>query len=228
MAGWLVAVEGPSASGKSRAVREAARSLGVPALPEAYDRVRPRLSLSWTSDAQLLRLERRLLHEEAARFREGRRLARDGTTVIADTGFLGPITYSAGLVRRGLAPSTVLAELVTTARTWAREGRWGLPDAVLYLRTPERVRQRRAARDPWGHPASLQGRHQAVAAEELRLYRTVVAPAMGPRFRFVSGNGLPGEVVGRLARTVERTRTPARRPSLDRILRAIGSEATVP
>jgi hypothetical protein len=228
MSGWLVAVEGPSGAGKSRTVREAVHLFGVLALPEAYDRIRPRPSLTWKTSADLLRLERRLLREDATRFRVGRHLANDGATVLADTGFLGPLTYTAGLVRLGLAPPSVLADLARTARTWSVEGRWGLPDAVLYLRTPRTVRQRRAARDPRGHPSSLQTRHQAVAAEELRLYRTVLAPAMGPGLRFVSGEGSPEEVARRLVLALERTRIRARRPSLERLLQGIERRGTVP
>ena len=222
MTGWLVAVEGPSGAGKSRAVRGTARRLGAYAIPEAFDRLRPRPRLTWTTEAGLLRLERRLLREDARRYREGRRLAESGATVLADTGFLGPLTYTEGLVRRGLASRLVLRELVRTARSWSDEERWGLPDAVLYLRTPLHERRRRAAHDPRGHPSPLQARHQLIAEEERRFYRTVVAPQLGGRFRFVSGAGSPEEVDRRLGQALARSRTPARRPSLERILTAIG------
>jgi len=228
MSGWLVAVEGPSASGKSRTVREMSRRLGATEIHEAYDRVRPRLSLSWTTVPQLLRLEQRLLREDARRYREGRRLAATGATVLTDTGFLGPLTYTAGLVRLGLAPRLVLNQLLGTAREWCEEGRWGLPDAILYLRTPLAERRRRAEGDPRRHPAPLRARHQAVAAYEQRFYRTVVRPELGERFRSVSGTGTPNEVVARLVDAMTRFRARTRRPSSGRILDAIEHDRGVP
>lgn len=221
MTGWLVAVEGPSGAGKSRTVREAARRLVGVALPEAYDRIRPRPSLTWTTDTQLLRLEERLLREDACRYQEGRRLADTGAIVLADTGFLGPLTYTAGLVRHGLASPPTLGKLVRTGRAWHDEGRWSLPDAVLYVRTPASERRRRAGGDPRGHPPRLQARHQLIAEDEQRFYRTVVAPQFGARFRFVSGSGPPEVVVRHLVHALARSRAPARRPSLGRVLRAI-------
>ncbi len=228
MSGWLVAVEGPSAAGKSRTVRAAARRLGVTALPEAYDRLRPRPPLSWATNAQLLRLEQGLLREDARRFREGRRLADAGATVLADTGFLGPLTYTAGLVRQGLAPPSVLHRLVRTARTWGAAGRWGLPDAIRFLRTPGAERRRRAASDPRGHPSLLQARHQSIARDEQRFYRTVVARELGPQFRYLSGTGSPDGVVDRLVRALPRSHGPTRKMSWKRILDAIDAEQGVP
>ncbi|MCI4373162.1 MAG: ATP-binding protein [Thermoplasmata archaeon] len=222
MPGWLVAVEGPSGAGKTSAVHALARRTGRPMLAEAVDRIRPVPRLTWSSDAELLRLESRLLAEDAARYREGRRLARSGATVLADTGFLGPLTYTAGLIREHLAPPELLGALLRTAAEWAREGRWGLPDAVLYVRTSDATRHRRATADPAGHPPSLQLRHQRVAAVEFELYRTVVRPTLGPRLRFVSGEGTVEEVVPRLDRALSRTRSVAgRRPSSGTLLGAL-------
>ncbi|MCI4365830.1 MAG: hypothetical protein L3K10_07235 [Thermoplasmata archaeon] len=228
MAGWVVAVEGASASGKSRTVALARRTFGATALREAVDRLSPPPSFTWTSHVQLLRLERRLLAEDARRYREALRARANGDTVLADTGFLGPLTYTLGLVRSGTVPESVLSGLLTTARAWARAGRWGLPDAILYLRTPLAERQRRAEGDPRGHPTLLQRRHQSIAAEELRFYRRVVAPAFGPRFRFVSGLGAPEEVVARVARAVEATRAPSPRPTVAPLLRALDHPKGVP
>jgi len=228
MSGWLVAVEGPSAAGKSRAVATAGRSLGLPTLAEAYDRLRPRPSLDGRTDAQWLRLERRLLNEDARRYEEGRRLAEAGATVLADTGFLGPLTYSVGLVRLGLASGSLVTDLVRFGRELRDEGRWGLPDSVVYLRTTAAERRRRAALDPVSHPLALQARHQAVAAEELRLYRTVVVPEFGARFRFVLGIGGSEGIAARIVSALPQSRGDVRRPSLERILRAIEREGTVP
>src|SRR5271170_219136 len=189
MRGWLVAVEGPSASGKSRAVAAAAGMLGISSIPEAYDRLRPRPPLTYSTDAGWLRLERRLLREDARRYREGRRQVESGATVFADTGFLGSLTYTVGLVHLGFASRSVLSEIVRDARTLRDEERWGLPDAVLFLRTPPAERRRRAALDPIDHPPELQARHQTIAEDEGRLYRKVIAPEFGPRFRWVLGIG---------------------------------------
>jgi thymidylate kinase len=221
MSGRLVALEGPSGAGKSRAVGEVANRGDVTGLPEAYDRIRPRPALSWSSDEELLRLELRLLREDARRYREARALVRRGKIVLADTGFLGPLTYTAGLVRRGLAGPRVLRALVETAGRWADAGRWGLPDAILYLRTSPSDRRRRALADARGHPPSEQARHQQIAAEESRFYRTVVRPLYGPRFRVVSGEGPPDLVAARVGRALARTRPRARLPSPKRVLRGL-------
>jgi hypothetical protein len=225
--GWLVAVEGPSAAGKSRAVATAARSLGLPSIPEAFDRLKPRPSLGWTGDAQGLRLERRLFAEDVRRFQEGRRQADAGATVLADTGFLGPLTYTFGLVRVGLAAPSVLTRLLRLARTFRPGEVWGLPDAILYIQTPDSERRRRAALDPIGHPSDLQARHQSVAREEQRFYRRHVAPEFGPRFRSVVGYGGVEGVAARIEGALPRTRAPHRRPSLDRILDAMERETGV-
>jgi thymidylate kinase len=225
MAGRLVVVEGPSASGKTRAVAEAAPLLRGTRLPEAYDRLRPRPRLTWSSPAELRRLERRLLAEEARRYEEARRATRVGATVLADTGFLGPLTYTRVLVRWGLAPPALLSELVERARALAELGRWGLPDLLVYLRTAPGERSRRARADARGHPARLRDRHERVGQEEAAFYRTVVAPELGPRFRYISGNGPPDEVATRLARAARERKAPGPRPSLDHLLREVEKEA---
>ena len=122
-----------------------------------------------------------------------------------------------------------MAGLLATARALANRGRWGLPDAILYLDTPAGERALRARRDPVGHPADLRARHVRVAEEERRLYRTVLAPAFGHRFRVVSGRGLPSAVARRLAtaaRSVASARIPP--PDLGPILDALDLAGSVP
>ncbi len=203
--------------------------LAAAPLAEAYERLRPRPSLTWRTPGELLRQERRLLYEEARRYREARELTEAGVLVLADTGFLGPLTYTRALVAQGAAPHSLLVRLVDDARHLAAQERWGLPDAYVYLRTPLAERRRRAAHDPHRHPASLQPRHQAVGRVELELYRSAVAPSFGARFRFVSGRGPPSLVVGRVRRAVGGllARRPAR-PPLDPILDRLASEGGVP
>lgn len=227
MRAQVVAVEGPSAAGKTWAVRDVAPGLGAAPLAEAYDRLRPRPPLAWRTPAELLRTERRLLREEARRYREARELAEVGGLVMADTGFLGPLTYVSAVASAGQVPPSLAVRLVEEARGLARAGRWGLPDALVYLRTPPAVRRRRAARDPRGHPASLQRRHQEVGELELRFYRSTLARSFGPRLRFVSGDGPPALVAGRVRRAVGRllavrSRPPPVGPILDALEAAAG------
>lgn len=197
--GPIVAIEGPSAAGKSEAARRVALRSGAHRLDEAVERIRPVPSLRFASPGELLTLERILLAEESRRYRSALRTALAGGTVIADTGFLGPLTYTLGLVVLGLAPKSVLDQLLRDAASLGRRGGWGLPDAIVYLDTPAAERLRRAARDPRGHPRSLRARHEAVGRVERTLYRTVLAPELGLRFHLVAGRGEPDAVANRLA-----------------------------
>ncbi len=220
----MIAVEGPSGAGKSEAVRRAAATLGAVALPEAVERLRPRPSIDFRSLTELRRLERRLLDEEGRRFRDARRLAGQGRVVLADTGFLGPISYTAGLVELGLAPRPLLDELIARAAESAVGGAWGLPDVVVVLRTPARLRQRRAASDPLGHPAALRARHERVGRREARRLRAALAPVLGREFRSISGTGRPEDVAARLVRLA--ARSTARPPSRTEALRVLARLAT--
>jgi thymidylate kinase len=198
--GSIVAIEGPSAAGKSEVVRAVAAHPGTWPLAEAFDRMEPPPSLDFGSPSELLDLELALLTEESRRYQLAAREASRGTRVIADTGFLGPITYTAGLVRLDLAPSAVLVALLSEARRLVRRGAWGLPDAVLYLEVPAAERQRRAKADPTGHPAGLYARHAAIGELERETYRRDLAPLLGERLRFVRAVGSFEEVAGRLER----------------------------
>jgi hypothetical protein len=220
----VIAVEGPSGAGKSEAVRRAAATLGAVVLPEAVERIRPSPSIDFRSTGELRRLERALLEEEGRRFRDARRRAGAGQRVIADTGFLGPISYTAGLVREGVAPRTLLDDLVARAARAALRDAWGLPDVVVALRTPAHLRRQRAAGDPVGHPAALRDRHERVGRFEARLLAAAVAPVLGPRFRTISGSGRPSVVAARLARVAARSTAPPRSPA--DALRALGAVAT--
>jgi len=168
--GRLVAVEGGSASGKTTLVAQAARTHDWRALPEAFDRLDPAPSLEFASAHELARLEATLLAEEARRYREARRLCASGVTVLADTGFLGPLTYTFGLVKLGLAPVSVATSLTTRARSMVRAGRLGIPDLTVYLRTTSRERVDRARASTSRHPPGLFARHEAVGRFERRLF----------------------------------------------------------
>ena len=220
----MIAVEGPSGAGKSEAVRRAAAAIGAAVLPEAVERLRPRPSLDFRTTPELRRLERRLLDEDGRRFRDARRLADRGRVVLADTGFLGPISYTAGLVDLGLAPRPLLDELIARAAEAAVAETWGLPDVVVVLRTPAPLRRRRAAGDPVGHPAALRERHERVGRREARRMASVLTPVLGREFRSISGTGRPEIVAARLARIA--ARSTARSRSRTDALRVLARLAT--
>src|SRR5579863_7292459 len=94
----IVALEGTSGVGKSRVARALALpGSGTVLLPEAYDRLDPAPSLAVPDRRALWGVEARLLRAEVGRYREALRWRGQGRVVIADTGFLGPLTYSVGM-----------------------------------------------------------------------------------------------------------------------------------
>jgi AAA domain-containing protein len=214
----VIAVEGASGAGKSTIVARTAAEFDWVPLAEAYDRIHPTPDLRFSSQRELLELEGTLLEEEARRFRAARALQARGRTVIADTGFLGPLTYTWGLARLGLASSAVLEPLVTRARRWAERGRWGLPDGTAYLVLPAAVRRGRASRDPVRHPPDLQERHEAVGREERRFYRALLPGVLPGRVREVRSGAPLDEVVRNLQRAVQPVR-PLRGSS--RVVRSV-------
>ncbi|MGC2360584.1 MAG: AAA family ATPase [Thermoplasmata archaeon] len=207
--GTLVAVEGASAAGKTTAVAAAAKATGWTVVSEAYRRLRPVPSLEFRSPTDLLRLERKLLDEDARRYSEARRRTESGATVLADTGFFGPLTYSWGLVAAGAASPPVLRSLVDRARTLADRGKWGLADLYIYLDAPPAVRAARARSDPLGHPPLLAARHEKVGVTERRFYLERFAPLLGRRFRRLSGADRAARVAERVVDTVGEAPGPA-------------------
>jgi len=201
--GRLVAVEGASASGKTTLVRTAARRLGWRALPEAFDRLDPAPSLEFASARELLRLEGTLLAEEARRYREARALCRRGHTVFADTGFLGPLTYTHGLVDLGRAPAAVGRAIERGTRSLLRKGALGIPDLTVYLETTVDERTDRARRGARQHPAGLHTRHEAVGRVERRFFEEVFPSALPDRFRTLRGRSAPARLARELAKLVE-------------------------
>lgn len=196
----IIALEGPSGAGKSRAARELADRLpGALLLPEAFQRLSPRPSLAVPTRATLLAVERRLFREELRRWREAQEARARGRPVVADTGFLGPLTYALGLAE--LDPSrNVVAALRAAAGRAVRNRALGLPDLTVYLSSAEATRARRVASDPAGHPALLHPRHTAVGRREARLWLQRWGPRLGPRFRRVASGGPTGAYVGRIER----------------------------
>ena len=203
--GRLVAVEGGSASGKTSLVRAAAHTFGWRPLPEAFDRLDPAPSLGFASGRELLQLEVTLLAEETRRFQEAQRLCAAGATVLADTGFLGPVTYTLGLAELGLAPATVAAELLTRARFWVGTGRLGLPDLTVYLRTTARERTARSRAGARSHPPELFRRHEAVGRLERRVFEREMPEVCPVGVRLLRADRPTAALVRRLGAVVGAT-----------------------
>ncbi len=206
--GRLIALEGGSAAGKTTLVRTAARSLGWRALSEAFDRLDPAPSLEFDSAQALLRLEATLLAEEGRRYREARRRCDRGETVLADTGFLGPLTYTVGLVERGWAPVSVGRALRRSVRAMIERGTLGIPDLTVYLSTTAAERRRRSRAGARRHPPALFPRHEAVGALERRYFETVFPEAVPGRFRVLRAQTGPASLVHSLRELVERDCPP--------------------
>jgi len=210
--GRLIALEGRSASGKTTLVQAAARSLGWVPLAEAFDRLDPAPSLEFRSVAELLRIEGTLLAEESRRYHEARELCSRGRTVLADTGFLGPVTYTFGLVDLGVVPASVRSPIERSARSLVRRGHLGIPDLTVYLDTTVRERGRRAQADPVHHPSALVRRHEAVGAFEQRYFANAFPVSMPGRFESLRARSVPRSLVKELRGLVEeRAPLPASR-----------------
>jgi len=213
----VVAVEGASGAGKSTVVARAAARFGWVPLAEAYDRLDPRPRLDVRSDAALARLERTLLEEEARRFAVARAIRARGSTVIADTGFLGPLTYSAGLVALGTLPPARLANLLRRADGLRGQGRWGMADLVVVLRTSPQVRAARRKRDPTRHPPALAARHESVGRLEEAFYRDRLGAERPGYVRSIGATGPISRVVAAVGRAVGTARRPSEAPAAARV-----------
>lgn len=183
----IVAVEGPSGAGKSTATLGAAATGGI-ALPEAYVRLDRRRPLQYRASADLLRIERWLLREDGRRWQQARRAARRGRVVYLDTGVLGTLTYTWGLVRLGRASPPVLASVLRSVARATNSGGIGLPDRTVYIDTPPLLRRRRARRSPEGHPVGLDGLHARVGRLERTLWLDRWGPLLGERFDRIDGS----------------------------------------
>lgn len=208
----IVAVTGPSGAGKSTVVDALARRFGWEPLDEAYYRLRPRPSLRFGSTASLRALETRLLREEARRYRAALALARRGRTVVADTGFLDPVSYTAGLVALDLASPEALRAVARSARRLAEHGALGLPDVLVRLAGTPELRRRRVETDPRGHPRAFRARHEAVGTVETETIVPALARRFPGRVRVVVAAATAPVVARRVRAVVARSR-PLRDPS---------------
>jgi thymidylate kinase len=219
----VVALVGPSGSGKSTLTAAVARRLGWAPIDEAYYRLRPRPSLRIVPEEALLALERRLLDEESRRFREAQTLARGGTTVVADTGFLDPVSYTAGLYVLGRASAATLRAVVLHAHTLSAKSLLGLPDLTVRLSAPAATRRARAAGDPARHPRAYRERHESVGRIETSLLVPWLRGAVPGRMRVVRA-GAPVEAVAERVRTAVSRAVPLRDPcrAASRALETLG------
>lgn len=184
---------------------------GWASLDEAFYRLRPPPSLRLTSQQRLVTVEGRLLREEVRRFREAWALAEEGRTVVADTAFLDPVSYTAGLLVLGLATPRTFEEVVRTAQELAQRGELGLPDLTVRLAVPRATRRARAARDPGGHPRAFRARHEAVGEIETAVVVPAYARAVPGRMRVVRGSDSVDRTAARIRVLAGRVR-PARDP----------------
>jgi len=228
--GRLVAIEGASASGKTTLMRAAAKTFGWRPLSEAFDRLDPTPSLEFRSSQELLRLEGVLLAEEVRRYREARLLCRRGVTVLADTGFLGPLTYTRGLVELGRAPASVGRTIERTVRALVRRGALGIPDLTVWLDASAAERRRRARGDARRHPLTLFPRHEAVGLVERRTLEAAFRSVLPGRFSVLRGRGRPGDLARHLGELVRAALAPPSSRTeglalLDRLDRPTGNAA---
>ena len=215
----IVAVEGISGAGKSTLVARAAAH-GWTALAEAYDRLDPPPDLTVPTVADLARTERALLAEEGRRWVAARAIAATGRPVVADTGFLGPLTYTAALVALGQAPPALARSLARTTGARAARGAWGVPDAIVFLDCRPTTRARRVDRDPVRHPPALARRHEAVGRVEERFYRHELPALLPGRVHRLAADAGPDRVVAGFLRIVRAVRPAATSPAAVRRLLA--------
>ena len=220
--GRLVALEGPSGVGKSRVAAAATRRFGWAVLAEAYDRLDRTPSLRFADDEALLSLETVLLEEDARRFRDAEHLVAEGATVLADTGFVGTVSYTAALAATGQCRPATWRRLLGRAEALARRSLLGLPDITVCLVAPEELRAEREARDPRRHPAEFRARHREAGLYEAEVFWPWLASRLPRRVAVVRSVGPPEQVAGRLDRLLRRgSRARAPAALLDRALVAL-------
>lgn len=225
--GRMIAVEGPSGVGKSTTSRALARALGAPRIAEAIDRLAPPPSLVFRGAEALSDLEVTLLQEERRRFRDAETIGRTGIPVVLDTGFLGPVSYAAGLVGFDPTLRPALERTAREARRLVRSGRLGLPDVTVYLDLAAGQVARQIAGDLRRHPRALRERHARVAAWERRLWLERFRAIAPDRLLVVRGGRPLSHLLGRLGRRLAGP-LPERPPSRELALRTIGAFAQGP
>jgi thymidylate kinase len=205
-----VALEGPSGVGKSTLVRSLIRATGRSGLAEAVDGAVDPPSLRFRTRAELLRIERRLVELERERYREAVRRRRSGELLVLDTGFLGPLTYSWGVVQLRGASWSVVEDVRRRLIAALELGDWGLPDLTVYLDAPDAVVDARARSAALGHPPDLRERHARVGAFERPLWTGTIATVAPGRVVAVSAIGSVTTVTRRIVEVMRRAPLRAR------------------
>ena len=202
----IVAVEGVSGAGKTAAVELVSIELGAVPLGEAYATAARPPSLNYSSPRELWSIERQLVKEESRRFLEARRLSTSGRLVLADTDFLGPLTYTWGLRESGEVPWDLVGPVRGALRELCSRHRWGLADLYVYLDVSESLARRRAATDSFGHPENLRSRHERVGRVERRFFVETLPMLLPHRVVVLPGRGSRRTVSGRVAAALRRAR----------------------
>ncbi|MCI4318015.1 MAG: hypothetical protein L3J96_05695 [Thermoplasmata archaeon] len=195
--GRVVALEGPSAVGKTTVSRLLADRSDWTVLGEASVRLRPRPTLRFASPSGLFRIERRLLGEERRRCDTARQLSDRGLDVLLDTAPFGPATYSLAVARLDPAFGPTASRIAAQVVEEVRNGRLLVPHRVVYLSAPDSALRTRAEADRQRHPPRLAARHRAVGQIE-RKFWTSLAKASDGAVGFLSASGAPSGVASRL------------------------------
>lgn len=225
--GRLVAVEGPSAVGKTTVTRRIAETSDWTLLGEASLRLRPRLGLRFGSPAELRRIEERLIAEERRRSETARQLTERGVDVLLDTAFFGPATYTAAVARLDPTYAPVAARIVGSVAQDVRTDRLRVPDRVVYLSASDRVLQARAAASRSVHPSRLAERHRMVGPIERGFWTAVASESRGA-VRTLSALGSPASAASRLVRELARPAPPLPKRLVLRHLEELRRSAETP
>ena len=170
----MLAIEGVSHVGKSTLARGLAKEWGSPAITEAYDRLGADRTLAFRSDLELRQIELELAQEDLQRMRDATTTSNEGPGVILDTDFLGPLSYTRGLVQLGMARPETFDWLLRRYEQELARQRWRPADYYLYLDAPPALLRRRAVVGGSGRAGSG---HRAPPARRRRRTAVLLGPA---------------------------------------------------
>jgi hypothetical protein len=195
--GRVVALEGPSAVGKTTVSRLVGDRSDWTVLGEASVRLRPRPTLRFTSPAELLRIEHRLLGEERRRSDTAGRLRASGLDVLLDTAPFGPATYSLAVARLDPTYAPTASRITNLLLEDIGRDRLLVPDRIVCLKASEPELRKRADTDSVRHPPRLAQRHREVGRIE-RTFWSALAEASNGSVGFLPCTGSPSGVAVRL------------------------------
>jgi hypothetical protein len=195
--GRVVALDGPSAVGKTTVSRLVGDRSEWTVLGEASVRLRPRPTLRFASPSELLRIERRLLGEERRRCDTAQRLRASGLDVLLDTAPFGPATYSLAIARLDATYGPTASRITDLVVEEVRSGHLLVPDRIVCLSATESQLRTRAKADRPRHPPRLAERHREAGRIERRFW-TALARASDGSVGFLSTAGAPSSLASRL------------------------------